>query len=211
MNTHRGSKDTMHKRAFSYIKKLWAKRALRYSLCSFLSVLLVIGGYLGYLQLSGNFHTVVEGELYRSAQVTPSSLAYYQQHYGIKTVINLRGKNTGKEWYDEEVAAARDLGLTHYDFRMSAKRPLTQHRAAEILALIKSAPKPVLIHCQAGADRTGLVSALYISAVAGKTEWEAERALSLRYGHIGIPYLSVAYPMDETWEMLEPWLGIEGS
>ena len=59
------------------------------------------------LQLGGNFHTVVPGELYRSAQPTAAMIAEYQQNYGIKTIVNLRGENIGSGWYDAEVAEAR--------------------------------------------------------------------------------------------------------
>lgn len=62
-----------------------------------------------------------------------------------------------------------------------------------------------------GADRTGLTAAIYLAAIAGAGEHEAEKQLSIRYGHIGIPFVSRAYAMDETWEELEPWLGFNGS
>nr|WP_281021958.1 ATP-binding cassette domain-containing protein [Rhizobium leguminosarum] len=45
------------------------------------------------------------------------------------------------------------------------------------------------------------------AAVAKSGEMAAERQISLRFGHFSIPYLSYAYPMDETFEILEPWLG----
>jgi hypothetical protein len=34
-------------------------------------------------------------------------------------------------------------------------------------------------------------------------EETAEGQLSIYFGHIGIPYLSSAYAMDESWEILE--------
>ncbi len=174
-------------------------------------VLLMYGAYLGVLYFTGNFHSVVDGQIYRSAQITPAQLRQYQQQYGIRTIINLRGENRGSAWYDHEVAAAKDLGITHIDFRMSARRILPQEKVVEVINLIQNAQKPVLIHCKSGADRTGLISALSVAVFANGTEEDAESELSFRYGHIGIPFLSASYRMDETWESLEKWLGMKGS
>lgn len=173
---------------------------------------LAIGGaYLGALQIFGNFHEVLPGKLYRSAQVTPERLAEYQEAVGIRSVVNLRGQNSGSSWYDEEVKASGSLGIAHFDFRMSASRHLSQEQASELVALLRSVPKPVLIHCKAGADRSGLASALYLAAISHADEPAAERQISIRYGHVGIPYLSATYAMDESWETLEPWLGFGDS
>jgi protein tyrosine/serine phosphatase len=162
-----------------------------------------LGGYIGYLKLVGNFHTVIEGQLYRSAQPTPSQLETYVREHGIKTVINLRGENSNADWYGAEIAATRDLGVEHIDFRMSATTEFTPQRASEIVAIMEAAPKPILIHCQGGSDRSGLVSALYSNRIAGVAAETAERQLSLYYGHVGVPHLSAAYAMDESWEALE--------
>lgn len=180
---------------------------LRYGGGALLAIALVIGGYVGWLRLSGNFGVVVAGEVYRSAQPTAADVAKYARDHGVRSIINLRGANAGKPWYDDEVAAANALGIKHYDFRMSAGAILPQEKAEQLITLMTQAEKPVLIHCQAGADRSGLASALYLAAVAKSGEMAAERQISLRFGHFSIPYLSYAYPMDETFEILEPWLG----
>jgi len=109
------------------------------------------------------------------------------------------------------VKASERLGIAHFDFRMSSSRHFSQEQASELLALLRSVPKPVLIHCQGGADRSGLASALYLAAILHADAPVAEKQISIRYGHIGIPYLSAAYAMDESWETLEPWLGCGGA
>jgi len=171
---------------------------------------LSVGGYLGALQLTGNFHPVVAGQLYRSAQPAAEDIAHYAKTYGIKTIINLRGENSGSLWYDAEIARAKKIGITHVDFGMSARRELTQAEAAELIAILERAAKPILIHCKAGADRSGLASALYVAAVAKLGETAAEQQISIRYGHISLP-LSDTYAMDRTFEALEPWLGFPDS
>jgi protein tyrosine/serine phosphatase len=169
------------------------------------AIALVLGSlaaYAGVLQISGNFHTVIAGQLYRSAQPTSAQLERYVRDHGIETVINLRGENTA-DWYRQEIATSEKLGIKHIDFRMSASQELDPERAAELVAVMKSAPKPILIHCQAGADRSGLASELYSHWVAQKSEHFAEGQLSFYYGHVGLPYVSTAWPMDESWEKLE--------
>lgn len=171
------------------------------------AALLSLGVYLGGLQLTGNFHEVLPGQLYRSAQPTPAALAEYNGRYGIRTVINLRGSSDA-EWYRDEVATSRKLGLTHIDFRMSANKPLSVKRTHELAAILRDAPKPVLIHCQSGSDRTGLASVIYLQQVAGVAQETAEKQLSILFGHIGIRYLSGTIAMEDSWERFEKSLTI---
>jgi protein tyrosine/serine phosphatase len=171
----------------------------------------IIASYCGVLRASGNFHTVVPHQLYRSAQPTPRELRTDIRDYGIRTVINLRGPNPDKAWYREEVAVTKEMGAKHIDFGMSARQILTPAKAEKLIAIMRAAQKPILVHCEGGADRSGLISAIYVSQIAHEGEHAAESQLSLFYGHIAIPYLVAAYAMDESWERLEPIFGFKGS
>lgn len=184
----------------------WAKPAA----AGVAGLCLIAGGAIGRIQLSENFHPVVEGVVYRSAQPTPEALARYAKEHGIRSIINLRGNNSGKDWYDAERVAAKAQGIAHYDFGMSARKQLDQQRAQELINLMSTAEKPVLIHCEGGADRSGLASALYLAAIAKAGEEAAESQMSLRFGHISLP-MAAAYAMDRTFEALEPWLGFSDS
>jgi protein tyrosine/serine phosphatase len=182
--------------------------------CSLAVLLLpfaVLGSYIVAIQSNRNFDTVVAQQVYRSAQPTAADLRKYAAEHHLGSIINLRGAEKGSAWYDDEIATASALGLKHYDFRMSASQALTQPEAAELVALLEHAEKPVLVHCNWGADRTGLASALYLAAIAKQGEAAAEAQLSLRFGHFSVPLLSQGYAMDETFEALEPWLGFLGS
>jgi protein tyrosine/serine phosphatase len=168
---------------------------------------LVLAVYLIAIQLTGNFATVLPGELYRSNQPTAAQITSYAANYGIKTIVNLRGSKPNAAWYRQEVAAVRALGLTLIDFDMSANRELSVDEARQLASLLRDAPKPLLIHCRSGSDRTGLASAIYLSQVANIDKETAEWQLSLRFGHIGIPFVSPAYAMDESWERFEKSFG----
>src|SRR5262249_20006714 len=72
----------------------------------------------GDVCLGGNFHAVVPGKVYRSAQLSSEALGECIHDHGIRTVINLRGENADEDWYRREVevtaksgAAFRDVGL----------------------------------------------------------------------------------------------------
>jgi protein tyrosine/serine phosphatase len=161
------------------------------------------GGYAGYLQLSGNFHPVIEGQLYRSAQPSADRLASYIKAHGIKTVINLRGAHPNTAWYDNEVTMSQGLGVKHIDFGLSATHMVSPEKADELVRLMANAEKPILIHCQSGADRTGLAAALYSKDILGMDGDKAERQLSFYYGHVGLPIVSAAYAMDKSFEDVE--------
>lgn len=157
-----------------------------------------IGGYWGSLQYEGNFHAVKAGILYRSAQLSKSEIRSTVREYAIKSVLNLRGAHAGQSWYDDEVAAATELGLAHFDYPMSSKRVLTSGQIEEVLDIVRRAPKPLLIHCKSGADRSGLVAALYRFSETGASAAEADQELSLIYGHF--PYLtSRSGAMDDSY------------
>jgi protein tyrosine/serine phosphatase len=166
-------------------------RLLRASIGIVLAVVLGAGSYAAYCGIlirEGNFHAVQPGVLYRSAQLSPAELGLLVRQYGIKSVLNLRGAHAGAPWYDGEIAAVHTLGAVHYDYPISAKRLVTSRQIAELLDIVRRAPKPLLIHCKSGADRSGLVAALYEYAVDGESAADADRQLSLVYAHF--PYLT---------------------
>ena len=179
----------------------------RYGLTFLLAALLLtvsVGGYAWYVMKSHNFHVVSAGQVYRSAQLDPASLARLVHENGIKTVINLRGGNWAADWYYAETNAAKQLGLTHIDIHLSAGDELTNEQMENVLNVIAHAPKPVLIHCKNGADRTGLISALYLYTVDGKSAKTADRELTMLRGHIPYLFFRDTIAMDNSfWRYVE--------
>lgn len=177
----------------------WALRALA-------ATVLAVAGYFLVLTLTGNFHVIIPGEFYRSGQLSSSQIRAYVSAYGIRSIINLRGENAGVPWYRGEIDTAKELNVQHFDFRMSARHPLDQDRAEELIALMASAPKPVLVHCGFGADRSGLAAALYLARVKRTDERVAEHQFSIYFGHLGFSFMP-SFAMDFSFDALEPWLG----
>lgn len=145
--------------------------------------IILIFGWVGWLQLSGNIHAIELGQAYRSAQLNGSALKDTLTEYNIKSVLNLRGEHVGTQWYDNEVAITKEAGVAHADLSLSANRQLTDEQVTKLLELLKTLPKPILIHCKSGSDRTGIAAALYEYTMAGKPAGIADDQLSFRYGH----------------------------
>ncbi len=160
--------------------------------------------YAGYtIFYNANFHTIVSGEAYRSGQMDAAQLARTIHAYGIKSIINLRGTDA-PAFYQGEVETAKRLGVQHYDYSLSAADEIPVPQMDEIIRTLRAAPKPVLIHCKAGSDRTGLVAALYCLTVRGETPAQADRELSIWYGHIS---LSKTSAMDHSyWHYVSNYL-----
>jgi protein tyrosine/serine phosphatase len=166
-----------------------------------LAVGLSAGGWAGYLQIVGNIHAVTPGLVYRSAQLNGNRLADTLKQYQIKSVINLRGDNVDEDWYTDELKVTAAQGAEHYDLGMYAKAPPDAKTLERMFEILKTAPRPLLIHCNSGSDRTGLVAAVYKHFIEGQSPKEAARQLSFRYGHF--PWLgSGTRAMDETFEHL---------
>jgi protein tyrosine/serine phosphatase len=163
------------------------RRARNGSIIAVVAAIVSIGSYFGLLHYSGNVHSVEPGQVYRSAQLDRAAFERVIRDYGIKSILNLRGAAPNTAWYTNELAVSKTRGVLHYDYGISARRIVTPSQIADILTILRTAPKPILIHCQAGADRSGLVAALYEVALAGRSSAEADQQLSLRYGHF--PYL----------------------
>jgi protein tyrosine phosphatase (PTP) superfamily phosphohydrolase (DUF442 family) len=146
-----------------------------------------LGAYLGGLQLVGNIHTIEPGSAYRSAQLSRMQLETVIKQHNIRSIISLVGPAPDRRWYRDELAVTADQNLARYELALSANEELTEGQLQQLLTFLQNAPKPVLIHCKNGADRSGLAAAIYKYAIAARPIEEAEGQLSLRYGHF--PYL----------------------
>jgi protein tyrosine/serine phosphatase len=155
------------------------------SLTIFVLLLLLFAGYL-FMEEYDNFHPITPGEAYRSAQLDSGELTYYIRKYNIKSIINLRGDAVMAPWYREEKHVSAEYNVKLYDISLSACREPAEGEIRTLIMLFNKAPRPVLIHCRSGADRSGLVAAMWKVIVDKEPKSEAEKQLSLFFGHIPI-------------------------
>ena len=130
-----------------------------------------------------NLHPVIEGRVYRSGRLSPARLEAVVDRYGIRTIINLTGDRTGVDWYETQRAVAARRGVVHHDIDLLATALPSQPDVVRLVDLLRNAPQPVLVHCDAGADRAGLASAIARLLEDDADLRTARRELSWRYGH----------------------------
>jgi protein tyrosine phosphatase (PTP) superfamily phosphohydrolase (DUF442 family) len=141
---------------------------------------------IGHVCLVQKNFRIASPDLFRSGQLSDSDWqrTFDQTHY--RSVLNLQGAKPDTSWYQTEIQFASDHGIEHFDYGLSAHVSPTIDQMREIVALMRRAPKPLLIHCKNGADRSGLVAALYLFAVDHRPADVAGGQLSMWYGHF--PY-----------------------
>ncbi len=113
---------------------------------------------------SSNFFMLTP-EVYRSAQPTAEALRAYEK-LGIKTVINLRGEHS-----DRDLIRGTDLTLVEVPMRSDI---IPDDKVIAVLKVMKDEPGPFLVHCQHGANRTGVILAMYRMVFEN---WSREQAL----------------------------------
>lgn len=101
---------------------------------------------------------------------------------GYRTVLNLRNDTHLAPVKLSEETCAR-LGFTYVSFPMAPRRVPTRAELLDLVALLPTLEKPVLIHCKSGADRTGIVAAIWKMTQNQEPLSEARKELSLRYLH----------------------------
>jgi len=159
-----------------------------------LVVVLFCGGFALWRVSVHNEDVVEPGKLYRSGQLTVPQLREDIAQNGIRTVINLRGENKSSPWYQDEVAACQSLGVQHIDVHLSAKHLPPPVEVNKLLDALQTAPRPILVHCLSGSDRTGLAASIFLIDQEHVPWKQAEDALSWRFGHFALyPY----FEMDE--------------
>ena len=116
------------------------------------------------------FGVVVAGKIYRSGQLHHALVRETLVKNHIQVVIDLTHEDPSNVNQQTEQAAIRDLGLQGLRFPMDGNGTGTVDRVAGAVAALAKAEhdgKPALVHCAAGAQRTGTVVATYRLLVKG--------------------------------------------
>lgn len=151
-----------------------------------------------------NVHTVIDGRVYRTAQLDGPDLRRFIADKKVRTVINLRGSCPDTDWYLDECRATAAADVSQEDITLSAKRLPAPAEVRRVIEVLDGTEKPVVIHCQRGADRTGLVSAVAVLLLRpGATLADARRQLWPRYGHVEAGRTGV---IDRFFDFYEQWL-----
>jgi protein tyrosine phosphatase (PTP) superfamily phosphohydrolase (DUF442 family) len=172
-----------------------------------IGVLLACTAEIGRMVSSRNKHEVIPGRVYRTAQLTPEQLKKFVAEHGIKTVVNLRGRPFN-DWYPLQSQTTQELGISQEDVTTSANRLPPTGEIRRLVEIFDQCEYPILMHCQQGADRTGLATASYLLLHTDADLPTARRYCSPRFGHVPI---HTAAAMQEFFDQYEDWLRERGS
>ena len=123
-----------------------------------------------------NLHRVSRN-FYRSAQPTAAGMKTIEKMHNVRTVINLR------HWHsDDSLVAGTKIRV--FNVKMNTWQIKTEDVVVALKLLrAKQSQGRVLLHCQHGADRTGLITALYRITFQG---WSKDQALDeMLHGDFG--------------------------
>jgi len=115
----------------------------------------------------------VDDHVYRGAQPTDAGFQELAR-LGIKTVIDLR--EIGEHSQADEQRVVTGLGMRYVSIPMHGLSTPKDDLVAKVQEIFNdSASGPVFVHCKRGADRTGMVVAVYRIS---HDQWDNKKALS---------------------------------
>ena len=147
-----------------------------------------------------NFYEIEEGKYYRTQQLSGKYFQKVIDEHKIKTIINLRGEKPEQGWYVEEVEVAKKNNVNLINIEMSAGRLPHRSDLIKLLNAFRDAPRPLLVHCLGGSDRTGLASAIYQILYMDKNLEEALEMLTPQYLHFSLRFPNKTYFMRKLWQ-----------
>ena len=145
-----------------------------------------------------NWGTLENNLIFRSKKLNSSQLQERVTQHKIKSILCLA------ECTDLEKKISRELGLRYFDLSMNIPE-IELDDLHHVVKVLKKAPKPLLIHCRQGADRTGMAAALYFYSIKNQSmDVSIKKGLRLRYGHLGKFWTPRIYEVLREYEKEKP-------
>jgi hypothetical protein len=134
-----------------------------------------------------NFHWVARGEIARSAQAHFRGLSVMLASQKIRGLVNLRGHNPDYGWWRYETRICEKLGVAHFDAMLDSRKLPTRAMLTDLFAAFDKTPRPFLVKCSGGQDRSSFAAALYLIHTRGwRARAQAERQFA-RWPYLHFP------------------------
>ena len=148
---------------------------------------------VGLAKSPRRFAAVVEGKIYRSGRIDPKSLQWVAQQTGIKTVVDLGAFEDGSVEDQAIDEVCERLGLCRHVYRLRGTGAGDPQQYVNALKKLRDeSALPVLVHCAAGAQRTGACVLLYRHLYEGVRIRDAYRE-TIECGHPAGEWRLLAY------------------
>ena len=135
-----------------------------------------------FLRVFWTNHKEIAPGVFRSNQPTEWRFISYHAK-GLRSVLNLRGWDVYAHYqYEERIC--RKLGMRLENIKLNARNAPQSADINAVVDCLGKMEKPLLFHCKSGADRAGLVSAIYLMVYEGVSVQEAMKQLSFRHVHV---------------------------
>ena len=134
-----------------------------------------------------NFHWVVPGDAARAGQAHVGRLGPFLTRHGIRALVNLRGENPDIGWWRYETKVAKARHVAHIDVMLDSRKLPTREMLVRLFDAFDSAPRPFLLKCSGGQDRTSLAAALYVVHRSGWHAFEAANVQFDRFPYFHFP------------------------
>ena len=141
-----------------------------------------------YTRLHSSRAHWLSDEMVRANQPWPFQVKTWAER-GIRTIVNLRVGIDAHHVLEQE--ACDKYGVKQVRFVVTALQAPTREQVLGAKRLFDEIEYPAMMHCKSGADRAGLMSALYLHFRQRRPISEAMRQLDFKYGHVRGPNTGV--------------------
>jgi protein tyrosine phosphatase (PTP) superfamily phosphohydrolase (DUF442 family) len=153
----------------------------------------------------GNFYTVIPNEVYRSSQLSPEALERQIKELSLRSVINLRTSEKTTSWLKAEQEVTEVHGVDLHLIRLNVFMP-PRKTLQQLVHLLNTARRPLLLHCERGVERSGIASAVAV-LLSGRNIAEARKQFSLTYGFVPL----ICHPdLLKVLDNYGQWLAVRG-
>ena len=130
-----------------------------------------------------NFHEIAKN-VFRSSQPTMWQLKRLKKKYNLVEIVNLKDENRNCAYFHFEEEKCQELGLKLVNVQIGSREFPTYEDLLSYKKVIEEMQEPVLIHCKAGADRTGIFCTLYQYFKENRDIRDTDQLKLFPYGHV---------------------------